>query len=89
MRATTEFDLALEVPAAQLEAQRKRLEKEIAQLVKNIDNLKRQLSDDAFLGRAPGSVVEGMRGKLGEYESQLMKSQGSLDALGPDTPINA
>jgi valyl-tRNA synthetase len=89
VRATTEFDLALEVPPAQLEAQRKRLEKEIAQLVKNIDNLKRQLGDDGFLGRAPANVVEGMRAKLAEYEAQLMKSQGSLDALEPDTANNA
>jgi valyl-tRNA synthetase len=82
VRATPEFDLVLKVPAAQLEALRKRLDKEIQQLRKNIDSLKRQLGDDKFLAGAPAHVVEGMRGKLAEYEAQLVKSQESLDALG-------
>ncbi len=82
MRATPDFDLALEVPAAQLEVLRKRLQKEIEQLDKNIANSKRQLGDDTFLGRAPEHVVAGIRAKLAEYEAQLAKSQEALTALG-------
>ena len=81
MRGTPEFDLALAVPAAQMDAQRKRLDKEIAQLIKNIANSHRQLNDETFLGKAPPKVVDSIRAKLTEYEAQLTKSQASLDSL--------
>ena len=77
-RSTTEFDLVLNVPEGQQEARRKRNEKERDQLVKNIANLERQLSDEAFLDRAPAHVVEGMRKKLADYRTGLDKLDGSL-----------
>ncbi|HVX67775.1 MAG TPA: valine--tRNA ligase [Bryobacteraceae bacterium] len=80
-RSTTEFDLVLKVPAAQTEAQRKRLEKEIEQLEKVIANSHRQLKDEKFLGRAPAAVVESLRQKLSDYESQLTKSRDALAGL--------
>ena len=49
MRSTPEFDLVLDVPKTQVEAQRKRLVKENEQLEKNIANSKRQLGDETFL----------------------------------------
>jgi len=81
VRSTTEFDLILSVPAAQAETQRKRLEKEIQQLEKNIANSRRQLGDDNFLSRAPAHVIEGIRTKLVEYEAQLAKSKAALEQL--------
>ncbi|MDP3000687.1 MAG: valine--tRNA ligase [Bryobacterales bacterium] len=80
-RSTTEFDLALRVPAAQVEAQRKRLEKEVQQLEKLIANSERQLGDETFLARAPEKVVQGIREKLGEYQAQFAKSRASLAGL--------
>ena len=56
-----------------------RLEKERDQLQKNIANSKRQLSDDVFLGRAPAHVIESIRTKLAEYETQLGKVLASLN----------
>jgi valyl-tRNA synthetase len=73
IRSTAQFDLVLEVPAAQQEAQQKRIEKEKEQLGKNIASLERQLSDEKFLGKAPANVVEGMRKKLDDYRAQLKK----------------
>ncbi len=73
VRSTSEFDLAIDVPHAQLEAQKKRLEKEKEQMVKNIASSKRQLSDDVFLGKAPQKVVDSIREKLAAYEVQLAK----------------
>ena len=73
IRSTPEFDLILEVPEGQQDAQRKRVDKEIDQLRKNITSLERQLSDEKFLGKAPANIVEGMRRKLEEYKSQLRK----------------
>ncbi|HTA41973.1 MAG TPA: valine--tRNA ligase, partial [Bryobacteraceae bacterium] len=73
VRSTADFDLSLDVPAGQLEAQRKRNDKEREQLVKNIANSQRQLSDEVFLSKAPAKVVDSIRAKLAEYEAQLAK----------------
>jgi valyl-tRNA synthetase len=77
-RSTAEFDLVLQLPKMQEEAQRKRVEKEREQLMRNIANSTRQLSDDTFLSRAPAKVVESIRRKLSDYESQLRKIDGGL-----------
>jgi valyl-tRNA synthetase len=78
MRSTAQFDLVLKVPQAQEEAQRKRLEKERDQLVRNIANSERQLSDDTFLSKAPAKVVESIRQKLADYQAQLRKTDDAL-----------
>jgi valyl-tRNA synthetase len=78
MRSTAQFDLALELPQAQRETQRKRLEKDRQQLAKNVANSKRQLSDETFLGKAPPQVVESIGKKLVEYEEQLRKIDEAL-----------
>jgi valyl-tRNA synthetase len=79
VRSSAEFDVMIDVPHGQLEARKKRLEKERDQLRKNIANSLRQLSDDVFLGKAPAKVVESIRAKLAEYEAQLKKIEDSLD----------
>jgi valyl-tRNA synthetase len=81
MRSTPLFDLVLHVPKAQEEAQRKRLEKERDQLGKNIVSLERQLADEKFLAKAPEKVVESMRVKLAEYQSQSGKIDHQLAEL--------
>jgi valyl-tRNA synthetase len=78
MRTTAEFDLVLRLPKAQEEAQSRRKEKEREQLLKNIENSERQLSDEVFLAKAPPKVVETIRKKLEDYRAQLHKLNGSL-----------
>jgi valyl-tRNA synthetase len=78
IRSTAQFDLVLQVPKTQEDAQRKRLEKEKEQLVKNIANSNRQLGDEAFLAKAPAKVVETIRLKLADYEAQLRKIDDAL-----------
>jgi len=78
IRSTAQFDLVLHVPKQQEEAQRKRVQKEIEQLDKNIANSERQLNDDTFLNRAPAQVIENIRKKLDEYRTQRQKLDGSL-----------
>jgi valyl-tRNA synthetase len=77
-RSTARYDLALALPQAQIEAQRKRLEKDRDQFARNITNSKRQLSDEVFLSKAPPAVVEGLRRKLSDYEAQLAKIESAL-----------
>jgi valyl-tRNA synthetase len=73
VRSAADFDLSLDVPTGQIEAQRKRVEKEKEQLEKNIANSRRQLSDEVFLSKAPEKIKESIRTKLAEYEAQLAK----------------
>jgi valyl-tRNA synthetase len=79
VRSTADFDLSIDVPSGQIEAQRKRLEKERDQLEKNIANSRRQLADEVFLSKAPEKIKESIKAKLAEYETQLAKI---LEALG-------
>jgi valyl-tRNA synthetase len=79
VRSTPEFDLVIDVPHGQMEAQKKRLEKDRDQLMKNIANSTRQLSDEVFLSKAPAKVVDSIRAKLAEYEAQLKKIEDSLN----------
>src|ERR1039457_5849391 len=71
IRSTVEFDLVLDIPKTQEDPARK--QKELDQLDKNIASLERQLSDEAFLAKAPPKVVEGMRAKLAEYKAKRDK----------------
>jgi valyl-tRNA synthetase len=81
MRSTAEFDLVLQLPTAQGEAQRKRLEKEREQFLKIIESSRRQLNDQIFLSKAPPTVIEGIRKKLADYEAQLRKIDGQLGKI--------
>ncbi|MBZ5579038.1 MAG: valine--tRNA ligase [Acidobacteriia bacterium] len=78
MKSTAEFDLVLQLPKEQEEAQRKRLQKECEQLAKNIENSRRQLGDETFLSKAPPQVIETIRKKLADYETQWNKTCGTL-----------
>jgi valyl-tRNA synthetase len=78
IRSTAQFDLVLEVPKSHEEAQRKRVGKDREQLVKNIANSERQLSDETFLSKAPPPVIESIRQKLTDYQTQLKKIDDAL-----------
>ncbi len=81
VRSTAEFDLVLNVPQANLAEQRKRLEKEREQLEKNIANSNRQLGDEKFLSRAPAQVIDSLKTKLVDYETQLAKVRKALNGF--------
>ena len=81
VRSTPDFDLSLELPAVDSEAQRGRLAKEIEQLEKLITNIDRQLNNEKFLNGAPAHVVDSLRAKRAEYVAQLEKSRAVLNDL--------
>ena len=71
--STAVFDLSIDVPETAMEVRKQRMEKERIQLEKNIANSRRQLGDETFLGKAPAKIVDSIRAKLVEYETQLAK----------------
>jgi valyl-tRNA synthetase len=79
VKSMSGFTVSIDVPHTQLEAQRKRLGKERDQLIKNIANSDRQLSDEVFLGKAPAKVIDSIRAKRAEYAAQLQKVLESLN----------
>jgi valyl-tRNA synthetase len=80
-RSTSQFDLVLHVPRTEIEAQRRRLQKEHDQLVKNITSIDLQLADEASLSRKPPHVVASLRAKIADYEAQLAKVKAALEGL--------
>jgi valyl-tRNA synthetase len=79
VKSMSGFTVSVDVPHAQMEVQKKRLEKERDQLIKNIANSDRQLTDEVFLGKAPPKVVDSIRAKRAEYAAQLQKVLDSLN----------
>jgi valyl-tRNA synthetase len=61
-----------------LKVDREKIGREIAELEKVIANSQRQLSNEAFLAKAPEQIVAGMRQKQADYEAQLAKLRASL-----------
>ncbi len=81
-RSTPEFDVVLKLSGAQADAMKLRLQKEIEQLTKVVENTLRQLSNEKFTAKAPAHVIEEMRTKLADYETQIERSRAAL--AGPE-----
>jgi valyl-tRNA synthetase len=64
-----------------LDAERGRLEKEIAHIRRMIDTITNKLSNPNFAGKAPAEVVAKEREKLGHFEANLAKLQTNLERL--------
>jgi valyl-tRNA synthetase len=62
-------------------AERERLSKDLARFEKEAANAQRQLSNDAFLAKAPGNVIEGIRARSAELDLLLSKTRTALAAL--------
>jgi valyl-tRNA synthetase len=81
-RTTHHFDVAViyekQVDAA---AERERLAREMARLEKEKENGDRQLANDAFLAKAPASVVDGLRRRNAELGALIPRTRAALDAL--------
>ncbi len=82
MHHTADFDLVLMLPAAETEALRERLTKQLQPLTKARDGSTRQLANQKFLDKAPAHVVESIRAKLTDYEAQIAKIENTLSNLG-------
>jgi len=81
MHHTADFDLALELPEAQKQALKKKLEKQAGQLEKARKGAANQLQNEKFLARAPEKVVAELKEKLADYESQIERITQTLSGL--------
>ena len=76
-----DFDLQLELPAEETKTLRERLAKQLKPLEKARDSSQRQLGNEQFLSKAPPHVVESIRKKLADYESQIKRIRETLSSL--------
>jgi valyl-tRNA synthetase len=76
---TAEFDLEIELPEEQKQALKKKLAKQLGQLEKAATSSRKQLDNEAFLAKAPESVVASIKEKLTDYESQIERIKATLE----------
>ena len=83
-RSTADFDVAviyerqIDVPA-----ERERLTKDLAKYEKGLAAADTQLTNEAFMAKAPAHIVEGLRKQAAETRTLYDKTKSALDALPP------
>ncbi len=81
MGHTADFDLAIMLPEARKAALRSKLEKQLGQLEKASKGARGRLGNETFRAKAPGHVVDSLRQKLGDYESQIERIRATIASL--------
>jgi len=64
-----------------LDAERARLDKEIAKAAKEIDGIDKKLANKNFVERAPKEVVEEQHTRRADFETQITKLKAALERL--------
>ena len=83
--STPQFDVAaIYERTIDVAADRERLTKDIAKYEKGLATAERQLGNEAFLGKAPAHVVEGLKKQGAETRLLLEKARAALDLLPPE-----
>jgi valyl-tRNA synthetase len=83
--STPQFDVAaIYERTIDVAADRERLTKDIAKYEKGLATAERQLGNEAFLGKAPAHVVEGLKKQESETRLLLEKARAALDLLPPE-----
>jgi len=81
-RSDFDFDVAVIYErTVDVAAERERLTKDIAKYEKGLAAAERQLGSEAFLGKAPAHVVEGLKKQEAETRLLLEKAMAALEAL--------
>jgi valyl-tRNA synthetase len=82
VRGTTHFDVAV-VYERQIDvaAERERLTKDLAKYEKGLMAAEKQLGNDAFIGRAPTHIVDGLKKQAAETKVLYDKTKAALDSL--------
>jgi len=87
IRSTAQFDVQVVYEKTiDVAAERERLTKELAKLEKGLVSADRQLSNPAFLEKAPPHIIEGLRKTQAENLQLIEKTRKALEDLGPEDP---
>ncbi len=82
-RSTSRFDVRVVYERKiDVAAECDRLNKELAKLTGELGRATAQLSNDAFLAKAPPNVVDGLKKRKGEVEILVEKAKAALQELG-------
>ncbi len=81
MHHEADFDLLLQLPQAEIEILRERLTKQLQPLEKARASSTRQLGNEQFLAKAPPQVIDAIRKKMADYDSQIQRIRTTLDSL--------
>jgi valyl-tRNA synthetase len=65
-----------------VEAERERLTKDLAKYQKGLDAAEKQLGNEAFMGRAPAHIVDGLKKQAAETRLLFDKTAAALAGLG-------
>ncbi len=75
--------LVVSLPVKELGSEdRAKLERELAQIDREVEGVKKRLADEGFLSRAPAAVVEKNRKQLEELEERRTRLAGNLAPAG-------
>jgi valyl-tRNA synthetase len=64
-----------------ISVERSRIEKEIARLLSSFESVRKKLSNEGFVAKAPAEVIEREKIKLADWEKALVKLQSILEDL--------
>jgi valyl-tRNA synthetase len=70
------YERTIDIPA-----ERERLTRDLAKYEKGLASAERQLSNDAFLAKAPAHILEGLRKQAAETRTLYDKTKAALDGL--------
>ena len=70
------YERLIDVPA-----EREKLTKDLAKFEKGLQAAERQLGNEAFMGKAPAHIVEGLRKQASETQMLYDKAKAALEAL--------
>jgi valyl-tRNA synthetase len=81
-RTTAQFEVAVIYERkVDVAAERERLQKELTKMEAELAGKEKQLANQAFIGKAPGDVVEGMRKRAAELEILIQKNRAAIAEL--------
>ena len=83
VRSTARFDVrVIYERKVDVAADRERIDKELAKMTGELGRAIAQLSNQGFLAKAPGKVVDGLKKRKAELEVLVQKANEALGELG-------
>jgi len=83
VRSTAAFDVQVVYERViDVAAERERLLKDLAKYEKGLTSAEKQLGNEAFMGKAPAHIVDGLKKQAAETRLLFEKTKAALEELG-------